>query len=114
MTAAVKNLDIEQKATFLKKLTFRDKFKKPINLTGYEARMQIKATDGSLIADLSTENGKIEIDGALGTILLTIPDSETKLMTFTTANYDLKLIAPGGISTRLLKGKVTLDPGQTD
>jgi hypothetical protein len=37
MPAVTKNLTIEQKATFRKKLTYRDKFKKPINLTGYGA-----------------------------------------------------------------------------
>ena len=34
MPAVTKNLTIEQKATFRKKMVYRDKFKKPINLTG--------------------------------------------------------------------------------
>lgn len=113
MTATTKNLIIEQKATFRKKMVYRDKFKKPINLTGFSVRMQIRAADGSLIADLSTQNGKIILGGASGSIELVIPVAETSLMTFATALYDLKLIAPNGDEIRMLKGKVTLDPGQT-
>lgn len=113
MPAVTKNLTIEQKTTFRKKLTYRDKLKKPINLTGYGARMQIRDATGALIADLSTQNSKIVLGGASGTIELVISAAETTLMTFTTALYDLKLIAPSGDEIRLLQGKVTLSVGQT-
>lgn len=113
MPAVTKNLTIEQKATFRKKMTYRDKFKKPINLTGYGARLQIRAADGSLIADLSTQNGKIILGGAAGTIELVLTAAETTVMTFATALYDLKLIAPNGDEIRMLQGKVTLSVGQT-
>lgn len=46
MTAGIKNLVIEQKVTYRKRLTYSDKAKRPINLTGYSARMQIRAADG--------------------------------------------------------------------
>lgn len=113
MPAVTKNLTIEQKATFRKKMTYRDKFKKPINLTGYGARLQIRAADGSLIADLSTQNGKIILGAAAGTIELVLTAAETTVMTFATALYDLKLIAPNGDEIRMLQGKVTLSVGQT-
>ena len=113
MPAVTKNFTIEQRATFRKKMTYRDKFKKPINLTGYGARMQIRAADGSLIADLSTQNGKIVLGGAAGTIELVLTAAETTVMTFATALYDLKLIAPNGDEIRFLQGKVTLSVGQT-
>ena len=113
MPAVTKNLIIEQKATFRKKMTYRDKFKKPINLTGYGARMQIRAADGALLADLSVANGKITLGGAAGTIELVIPAADTAVMTFATALYDMKLIAPNGDEIRFLQGKVTLSVGQT-
>ena len=112
MTAAVKNIIIEQKATFQKRLTYRDKSKKPINLTGFGAAMQIRDSAGVLIADLSTRNGKIILGGATGTIDITISADETSLMTFNTALYDLKLEI-GAIEMRLMQGKVTLSLGQT-
>jgi hypothetical protein len=113
VTAAVKNLVVEQKATFKKRLTYRDKLKKPINLTGFGARLQIRDSAGVLISDLSTQNGKIVLGGSAGTIDITIPVAETSVMTFTTALYDLKLIAPDATESRLLQGKVTLSVGQT-
>lgn len=113
MAAATKNFTIEQKATFRKVLTYRDRLKKPINLTGFGARMQIRDAAGALISDLSTANGKIVIGGSAGTIALTIPHTETALMTFGTALYDLKLIAPDGSESRLLQGKILLSVGQT-
>ena len=113
MAAGIKNLVIEQKVTYRKRLTYRDKAKRPINLTGYGARMQIRAADGSLIADLSTENGKIMLGGVAGTIDLILSEAETTVMNFTSALYDLKLIQPNGESKRMLQGKVTLSQGQT-
>ena len=113
MAAATKNLTIEQKATFRKKLTYRDAKKKPINLTGFTARMQIRDSQGALITDLSTENGKIKIGGSAGTIELVISNAETSAMTFSTALYDLTLTAPNGDVSRILQGKITLSVGQT-
>jgi hypothetical protein len=114
MTAAVKNLTIEQKATFCKRLTYKDKSKKPVNLTGFSAHMQVRDASGALIVDLSTTNGSIALGGILGTIDLTIAASDTTTMTFASALYDLTLISPSGTVTRLLQGKVTLSPGQTE
>lgn len=113
MTAAVQNLVIEQKATFKKRLTCRDKFRKAINLTGFTAHMQIRDQAGSIIADMTTENGKITLGGVAGTIDLTIPVSDTSTFTFTSATYDLKLINPDTTHDRIMQGKVTLSVGVT-
>lgn len=113
MTAAKKNFSIEQRATFKRRLTYRDKSKRPINLTGFSARMQIRDAAGTIISDLSTTNGKIVISGVAGIIDLTIQATETSAMNFVTANYDLVLVAPGGEIDRLLEGKITLSVGQT-
>lgn len=113
MTAAIKHFIIEQKATFKKRMTYRDKLKKPINLTGCAAAMQIRDAEGVLLAELTTENGGIVLGGILGTIDLLIADAVTSLMTFAAAVYDLKLVFLDGTSQRLLQGKVTLSPGQT-
>ena len=113
MAAVKKNFIIEQKATFKKRLTYRDKQKRPINLTGFSAKMQIRDATGTQIADLSTTNGKIVLGGAAGTIDLLLTAAETALMTFASALYDLKLVAPDTSETRMLEGKVTLSVGQT-
>lgn len=114
MTAATKNFIIEQKATFRKRLVWRDARKRPIDLTGHFARMQIRDTAGAIIATLTTENGGITLGGALGTIDLYINVSATSQMTFTTAMpYDLTVILPNGDTDRLLQGTVKLSIGQT-
>lgn len=113
MTAARKNLTIEQGATFFKNFTLRDKNKRPINLTGYGARMHVRSTTDVLIVELSTENEKIALGGARGTVNLLLSDEETAVMDFPHALYDLILNVPGGDVIRLLQGKVTLSLGQT-
>lgn len=113
MTAARTNLTIEQKATFRKVLTYRDKQQRLVNLTGYGAKMQIRDDANNLLSDMNVANGKIIIDGASGSITLLLSAIETSAMTFLSANYDLKLVAPNGDEIRLLEGKVLLSLGQT-
>ena len=114
MAAAVKNLVIEQKATWKKRLTWRDKLKRPINLTGFGARMQIVDASGTVLVDLSTANGKIILGGAAGTIDLMLTKAETTALRDVPMFYDLKLINPDLTEDRKLQGKVTLSIGRTE
>lgn len=114
MPAAKVNLKIEQRATFTKTLFYKDKFKKPIKLTGFTARMQARDSGGALLLELSTENGRLVIDPAAGKITMKLTPAETTALDFDTALYDLLLIAPGDIEDkRLMEGRITLSPGQT-
>lgn len=99
---------IKKGATFSKELRWKDENGTPINLTGYIARMQIRETVESTttIVDLTTENGRIALGGALGTITLTISATDTMSITQSSAVYDLELVAGGGLVTRLLEGDV--------
>lgn len=82
----------------------------PINLTGYTARMQIRATVPStdVITNLTTENGKIVLDSTKGTITLSIPASETAEFNFITAVYNLEVVSSSGIVTTIASGSVGL------
>lgn len=113
MPAAQKNLVIEQYASYEKKFVWRNKLKRAYNLTGYAAKMQVRLPEGGEIITLSTENGRIVLGGVAGSITLLLTPAETGPLNFTTASYDLKLIAPDGKHTRLLQGKITLSKGQT-
>lgn len=106
MGAARYTLRIEQGATWQPVLTLRD-----TNLTGYTARMQARTNvaDVDTLLDLSTENGKIAIDGPAGQITLTLTSGETAALTWQQAYYDLEIIAPDGDVTRLLKGIIEVD-----
>jgi len=110
---AIVNFEIYQGATFREGFTYKNRFKKPHDLTGYGARMQIRTADGEIVASLSTTENSITLGGVNGTIDLFIPDELTAQMTFTKASYDLFLDAANGDSFPILAGSVTFTKGQT-
>ena len=114
MAAAKRNLKIEQGATFRKPLIWKaDGI--AVDLTGWTARMQIRPTIESdvIIAELTTENDGIAIDGPAGKISLYIGAAQTAAMNFETAVYDLELVDSQGDVFRLLYGSVSLSPEVT-
>lgn len=86
-----------------------------VNLTGYTARMQIRPTAASATTTLSltTENTRIALGGAAGTITLTISATDTASIAAGRYVYDLELVSAGGIVTRLLQGVVTVSANVT-
>lgn len=112
MPAAKLNLSVEQGATYSKRLVWRDKNKRPVPLTGYTAKMQVRssATSPTVLFELSTENGRISFPAA-GTIQLDISANDAD--TLMAGVYDLKLYAPGGREIRLIEGKFAVSPGVT-
>lgn len=107
------NITIQQHGTFRKRLVYKNRVKRPIDLTGYGAHMQIRDAAGTLVADLSTDNGKIVLGAIPGSIDLFLSDFETGLMQPVPMFYDFKFLAPNGDKPRLFEGKVILSPGQT-
>lgn len=108
----------EQGATFDQTLTFKAAGV-AVDLTGYSAKLQVRASygAGSTLLDLTSGGGAITLGGAAGTIRIvataaltggvTVPDTgdiPPKLF----AVYDLILTAPGGAVTRLLEGQFTI------
>lgn len=117
MSAARYNFVIEQSATFNYVLTYYSDEAQttPVNLTGYTARMSIKLKVGDVdtIISLTTENGRITLGGALGTITLLITATDTSDLDFKEAVYDLELESGTGTVIRLLQGSVILEPAVT-
>jgi hypothetical protein len=57
---------------------------------------------------LTTENGRIVLGGALGTITLTVPFANMNIAEGQYV-YDLEMVSPGGtVVTRLLQGTFTV------
>lgn len=81
----------------------------PYPLTGHTARMQVRRTveSTSVIIELTTENGRISIDGADGIITLSINDSDTSEIT-SSGVYDLEIIDDSGNVSRVIQGSFTL------
>jgi hypothetical protein len=109
MGAARYLIHIEQGATWKPVLTLRD-----TDLTGYTARMQIRATldSDTVLVELTTGAG-ITIDGAAGQITLHLDDTETAALDWCDGIYDLEIVDPDGNVMRLLKGPVEVDPEVT-
>lgn len=105
MPAGTYNITAEQGATFSRVLTWRDSANALINLTGYTARMQVRTDYASSTAELSltTENGKITLGGALGTITLLVSASDMAVMPARSFVYDLEMVN-GATVTRLVEG----------
>ena len=114
MSATTYDILIEQGATFLQVITYKDAGV-AINLTGYTARMQVRATleSASTLVELTTANGRIALGGAAGTISLTISATDSAALTAGRGVYDLELVSGSGIVTRLLQGVATISRNVT-
>lgn len=114
MAAGVYNFTLEQGVTFRRPFTFYDENSDPIDFSGFTARMQIRPEIDSdtVIVYLTSANGGLSLN-ASGTIEVYMTDTQTSSVT-TDGFYDLEVVsgATGDVS-RLLKGKVRLDPEVT-
>ncbi|MDB4346018.1 hypothetical protein OAA41_00475 [bacterium] len=115
MAAGQYNFTIEQGATLKKQFTYKDSTGAEVDLTNYNARMQIRSSIGSgdKIADLDNNTkGGLRILAATGssvsgTIELHIHADSSSLYKFDQAVYDLE-IQSGDTVTRLLQGRIKL------
>jgi hypothetical protein len=86
----------------------------PHDLTGWTARMQIRKKVGEpVLAEATTENGKITLGGATGRVDIKLSPADTDAIGEKTAKYDLELEDPAGDVYRLLEGAVTISPNIT-
>jgi hypothetical protein len=110
MSAGIYDFYVEQGATFLKTITWKNSSSVAIDLTGYTARMQFRRSKSSteVLFSGTTENGIITLGGSTGTIAINIPATSTDDFSFRGAVYDLELQSSGGIVTRLIEGSVEL------
>jgi len=85
-----------------------------MNLEHFTARMQVRRTIESttVMVELTTENGRIAIEGAIGRITLSMSDMVTAAIE-TSGVYDLEIVDAGGDVSRLIQGNFTLAPEVT-
>ena len=110
MATQTKNITINQGSTYTLILLWQTLAGVPINITSYSGDMQVRENidDTATLMQASTANGKMVIDGAAGKVTVTIPKTETTLLDFTRAVYDLEVTSPGSVTTRLIQGDVKL------
>jgi hypothetical protein len=114
MAATTYDILIEQGATYSQVITYKEAGV-AVNLTGYTARMQVRATleSASTLVELTTANSRIALGGTAGTITLSISATETAALTSGRGVYDLELVSGSGIVTRLLQGVATISRNVT-
>lgn len=89
----------------------------PVDLTGCIARAYIREKYNSVspLLSMTTENGRIALGGAAGTIDITLSaDATASLPSLRRdARWDLEIEWPDGDVCRLLQGAVTISPEVT-
>jgi len=102
------NFYIKKGATWNQKLTFKNSDETVKDLTDYTVSMQIRRfAESEVMADMTTENGKIEIpDPTNGIVYLKLSASETSALAHDGV-YDLELTKSGIVETPLM-GKILL------
>ena len=132
MASGKYNFTIEQGATVDFAVQYKDSGSNPIDLSGYQARMQLRPTLGSstVYITLSSSLGPcgtgLNLSGSGGQSASTPPSSgsigvfisamSSSQLTFTSALYDLEIASGSGncaVVTRLLEGVVTLSKNVT-
>lgn len=88
----------------------------PVPLTDYTARMHLRAGyDDVVVLELTTENGRIEIDEDEGKIFLEVDSETMELIEDATYLYDLELVSSDVVPEviRLVEGTFRIRPEVT-
>lgn len=107
------NLTCYQGATFDYQLTWLID-EEPVDLTNYEARMQVRVSHNADTALLSLSAGTgITLGGTAGSIFIEATPEQTAALDAGQFVYDLELVAESGSVVRLINGKFEVDPEVT-
>lgn len=110
MPAAEYNFSIEQGATTIKPFVWKSSDNSPVDLSGYEARMQVRrsASSPDVLLEASTSNNRIQLDAAAGRFTLVLSADVTAAIEWSRGRYDIELRSPDGDVTRIVQGEITV------
>ena len=113
MSAGEYDITIEQGADWELILTW-NRDGEPVDLTDYTARMMARRriTDSYETLSITTDDA-ITLGGVAGTITILLKAAETSALRAGTNVYDLELVSPSGVVTRLIEGALWIDPEVT-
>jgi hypothetical protein len=114
--AGTYNMTCDQGSTFLRTfvLEYQDAIDPnlyhPHNLSGYTARMQIRRdiSSSTVLAELTTENGKISVGGSNGEVTVTMTAQQTALIE-RSGVYDIEIVSPSGEVQKIVRGDFVLN-----
>lgn len=114
------NLIVQQGASWHVRLTYKvgadTQTATPVDLTDYEAHVQVRGTwysDAILLSLSSVDDAGIVLGGASGTIDLQLEAETTEALDWRDGVYDLELIAGDGHVVRLVEGRFRVIPEVT-
>jgi hypothetical protein len=116
MAASTYDIDLEQGSTYSTVFTYTDSNGAAVNLTGFTARMQVRAVyaaSGPSISLTTSAGGGISLGGAAGTVTVTVPAATSANLVAKNYVYDLELVSAGGVVTKLIRGKMKVLPEVT-
>jgi hypothetical protein len=113
--AGQKNFEVDQNATFVFVIEYKDNDGNAIDLTGASAKMQVRDTKGGakLAVTLSSLEGSILIDGPEGKLTVKMTPTQTNKLFYPKSSYDIMVIDSNGNKIKLLEGFMTLSRSVT-
>lgn len=113
--AEIYELNINQGSNLSLEIALKNADGTPLNLTGYTARMQLRAsyTSPQVIVELTTENGRLVITPLTGLVTLLLSAATTAALVAKTYVYDLEIVSASGFVTRMLQGEAVISPEVT-
>lgn len=113
------NFEVDQGATHTFTLTYKDSSGNAIDLSSYTPQMDVR--DGflndvgsTLIFSLTAGDGLDMTNASTGIIVVTINSTRSALLVNSDYRYDIEIDAGGGVITRLIQGKISVDKQVTD
>lgn len=87
----------------------------PVDLTGCSARMQVRSAvdSATVLLELTTANGGIELGGSSGEITLHLSAADTAALSWARGVYDLEVVMSDSTVRRLLEGSIKVKPEVT-
>ena len=108
-------LPIDQGGTLQVPFFLKDENGTALNLTGYSARMQMRTSYNATVPSLSlsSTDGSITIDAALGKLTLNATAATTASLAARRYVYDIEIVSPSGFVTRIVQGNAVVSPEVT-
>lgn len=111
MLAGKYNFICDQGSTFERTVDIKNPDGEVFSLTGYTARMQVRREidSSTTLIELTTTNGRLVINGALGRITMALTPNETATLT-RSGFYDLEIVQTStGKVHKVLRGEFRLE-----
>ncbi len=109
--STISNISIDQGAHFGTLVSLKDTEGFSFDLSGYTASAEIRKSYQSSTSSIM--DASISQDEKLGTIFLSMNDTQTSQLEFGRYVWDLLLTNPSGIKTRAVEGIATVNPSVT-